>query len=462
VTLEEARELAAYWHTGQVDKGGEPYIGHPVAVAALVAAAGGGEHQQMAALLHDVVEDTGCTLDDLRAAGAPAAVLTMVDALTHRDEESRADYLARVAACPPAVLVKRCDIAHNTDPARREKLDPATVARLDAKYADSLASLDLLLLPKAHLHVHLDGAMRPGTLAELASRYGIEVPLPTGYGSFAAFTATIEAAAACLRTPDDARRLVTEVVEDAAAAGAVWVEPSMWPGLFGGRLGPDADALDLVLDAGRQAAGRCGIGFGLVVAANRDRGPAEALAVVRLAASRAGDGVVGFGLDGDELAAGPAPFAEAFAVARDSGLKAVPHAGELAGPESVREALDLLGADRIMHGVRAVEHPALVERLAATGVPLDVCPTSNVKLGVVPSLAEHPLPALVAAGVRCSINADDPLLFGTDLRTEYDRCRPLLGDTGLAAAATVSVEASAAPADLVAEAVRGIKAWLDT
>ncbi|MFL6075028.1 MAG: adenosine deaminase [Mycobacteriales bacterium] len=462
MTPDEARKLAAYWHDGQVDLVGAPYVRHPVAVAELVAAAGGSEDQQVAAFLHDVVEDTACTLADLRRAGASPAVLAIVDALTHRDGESRADYLARVAACPPAVLVKRCDVAHNMDPARRARLDPATAERLAARYADSLASLDLILLPKAHLHLHLDGAMRPATLAELAARYGIPAPLPTGYGSFAAFTATITAAAACLRSPQDARRLVTEVVEDAAGAGAVWVEPSVWPGLFGGRLGPDADALDLVLDAGHAAAARCGIGFGLVVAANRDRGPAEALATARLAASRAGDGVVGFGLDGDEAAAGPVPFAEAFAVARNGGLRAVPHAGELAGPESVRAALDLLGADRIMHGVRAVEDPALVDRLAAAGTPLDVCPTSNVKLGVVPSLAEHPLPALVAAGVRCGIHADDPLLFGTDLRTEYDRCRPLLGDAGLAAAATVSVRASAAPAGLVAEAVRGIKAWLDT
>lgn len=112
---------------------------------------------------------------------------------------------------------------------------------------------DLAALPKAHVHVHLDGAMRRSTLRELAERAGIVATLPRGYGSFAAFTDTITAAAACLRTPADAQRLVHEIIEDAASAGAVWAEPSMWPGLFGGRLGADADVLDIVLRAGADA-----------------------------------------------------------------------------------------------------------------------------------------------------------------------------------------------------------------
>nr|BFE57830.1 hypothetical protein GCM10020063_023560 [Dactylosporangium thailandense] len=117
--------------------------------------------------------------------------------------------------------------------------------------------------------------MRRSTLLELADRAGVAAVLPSGYGSFAAFTDTITAAAACLRTPADAQRLVHEIVEDAALAGAVWVEPSMWPGLFGGRLGTDADVLDVVLDAGRAAQDHYGVGFGLVVAANRNRATAE-------------------------------------------------------------------------------------------------------------------------------------------------------------------------------------------
>ncbi|MBC6458211.1 adenosine deaminase [Actinomadura sp. HBU206391] len=324
------------------------------------------------------------------------------------------------------------------------------------------AGRDLAQLPKAHVHLHLDGAMRRGTLAELAEAAGIEAPLPRGYGSFAAFMETITAAARCLRTAADTERLVSEVVEDAGRAGAVWVEPSMWPGLFDGRLGSAAEAVDVVLAAGHDAARRHGVGFGLIVAANRDRGPAEALAMARLASSRAVDGVVGFGLDGDETAAPGSWFAEAFAVARDAGLRVVPHAGELAGPESVREALDVLGVDRIMHGVRAADDPELVERLAERGIPLDVCPTSNVMLSVVPSMDRHPLPALLAAGVRCSINADDPLLFETDLSAEYEIARTELGltDVQLAAVAGTSLRHSGAPRDLVDRALSGIDAWL--
>lgn len=317
-------------------------------------------------------------------------------------------------------------------------------------------------LPKAHLHLHLDGAMRASTLRELAEATGTAAPMPTTYGSFAAFTATIAAAARVLRNESAVRRVVDELFEDAARQGAVWVEPSMWPGLFRGRLGPDVDAVDIVLDAGRVAGGTHGIGFGLILAANRERGPCEALHMARLAASRADAGVVGFGLDGDEAAHRPALFIEAFDVAREAGLMSVPHAGELAGPSSVSDALDLLGANRILHGVRAVESRELLDRLAATGTCLDVCPTSNVQLSVVSTLEEHPLPDLLAAGIRCSVNADDPLLFATDLLEEYQRCRDvlLLTDEQLAQIARASLEASAAPASLVRHALSSIDEWL--
>jgi adenosine deaminase len=321
---------------------------------------------------------------------------------------------------------------------------------------------DLRTLPKAHLHLHLDGAMRRSTLADLAAAAGIEAPLPAGYGSFADFTDTITAAARSLRRPDDARRLVTEVVQDAAAAGAVWVEVSMWPGLFGGRIGSDAEVVDLVLAAGHEAAADVGIGFGLVLAANRNMGPAAAVRVARLAIVRAGDGVVGLGLDGDEATAGAALFGAAFDLAQDAGLACLPHAGELAGPDSVWAALDVLHADRIMHGVRAVEDPAVLARLAESRVPLDICPTSNLLLSVVPSLPEHPLPALLTAGVRASVHADDPLLFDTDLFAEYENCRVELGldDPALAALARTSIEASGAPEPLKTKAFAGVDAWL--
>lgn len=224
----------------------------------------------------------------------------------------------------------------------------------------------------------------------------------------------------------------------------------------------EAEILNLVIDEGRAVAGRLGIGFGVMVTAVRDRGPAVAVLLARLAARRAGDGVVAFGLAGDEALYPPEPFAEAFAVARGAGLMSVPHAGEHAGPDSVRAALDLLGAHRISHGVRAVEDPALVARLAVEEVALDICPTSNVLLGVARSLAEHPLPRLLDAGVRCTLNADDSLLFGPGLLAEYDNARTAIGldDTRLAALARCSLEASGAPRDLVDRALKDIDAWL--
>lgn len=325
-------------------------------------------------------------------------------------------------------------------------------------------SRDLALLPKAHLHLHLDGSLRPSTVAELAARAGIAAPRPTGYGSFAEFSATIAAAAACMRTADDVVRVVDEIVEDARAGGAVWVEVSMWPGLFAGRLGSHADVVRTVLECLHRAGSAHGVGCGLVLAANRDLGPEQALQVARLAGEFAGDGVVGLGLDGDESRFPPALFAQACAAASAVGLAAVPHAGELLGPGSVADAVDVLRARRVMHGVRCVEDPQLVARLADSGTVLDICPTSNLLLSVVPSLPEHPLPALLAAGVRCTVNADDPLLFDTDLLTEYQRCREQLGltDLQLAGIASTSVEASAAPADLVAAALARIDSWLGT
>ncbi|MDQ1509464.1 MAG: adenosine deaminase, partial [Actinomycetota bacterium] len=144
------------------------------------------------------------------------------------------------------------------------------------------------------------------------------------------------------------------------------------------------------------------------------------------------------------------------------GLLSVPHAGELAGPESVIGALDALGADRIEHGVRAIEDPALVRRLADSDVCLDVCPTSNVLLSVVPSIEDHPLPALLDAGVRCSLNADDPLLFGPNLLEEYEVVRARLGldDEALAGIARTSLEASGAPDLIKARARSAIDAWM--
>jgi adenosine deaminase len=321
---------------------------------------------------------------------------------------------------------------------------------------------DLRSLPKAHLHLHLEGAMRPATLHELASDAGIDVPPIRGFGTFAAFSGMYVAACQVLSTPDAMARLTREVVEDAAADGAVWVEPAVYLPHHNRRFGSPEATLEIILGAASDAARANDIGVGIVVAADRTVDPGDAVDQANIAAKYADRGVVGFGLANDEAGPPPEPFAEAFTIACAAGLLSVPHGGELAGPESVVGALDALGADRVQHGVRAIEDGELVRRLADSDVCLDVCPTSNVLLSVVPDIASHPLPALLDAGVRCSLNADDPLLFGPNLLEEYELCRSALrlDDGALAQVATSSIDASAAPDDTKRTTRAAVARWL--
>ena len=323
---------------------------------------------------------------------------------------------------------------------------------------------DLRSLPKAHLHLHLEGAMRPSTLAELAREAGVPTPPTRGYTSFTEFGLQYRAASALIESEAHLRRVVREVVDDAADDGAVWVEPHFYPPRYVGQLGTVEEVLEIVIDEGQRAATARGIGCGWIVSALRDFDPEQAVELAKLAASYAGAGVVSFGLAADEALFPPEPFAEAFGIARDAGLISAPHAGELAGPASVYGALDALGARRICHGVRAMEDPALVERLAADEVVLDVCPTSNVMLAVVPSIDDHPLVKLLDAGVRCSLNGDDPLLFGPGLLAEYELVRGTMGlpDERLAQLARSSIVGSGAPQELVCDAVEHVEDWLTT
>jgi adenosine deaminase len=323
---------------------------------------------------------------------------------------------------------------------------------------------DLRALPKAHLHLHLEGAMRQSTLRELTAHYRVAAPIEPD-GTFATFIAMYRAACEVLRTPDDVVRLVREVAQDAVNDGAVWVEPAEWlTADQAARLGmPHEEAvLELILDAARAAERDVGIGVGVMVSSNRTRPVAEAMELARLGARYAGRGVVAFGLADDETVGPPEEFAEPFDVARQAGLISAPHAGEHGGPDSIRGALDALGARRIEHGVRAVEDAALLERLAADSVCLDVCPTSNVQLHVVASYEQHPLGLLLDAWVQVSLNADDPVFFGSGLLEEYQLARDRLGldDERLASIAAASIRASGAPPSLKQHALEGVSAWL--
>jgi adenosine deaminase len=327
-----------------------------------------------------------------------------------------------------------------------------------------MAGRDLRRLPKAHLHLHLEGGMRPSTMADLLDAAGLPPP-PAADGSFDTFVSIYHHACEGLRSPADLTRLVREVVEDAAADGAVWIEPAAWTTpAMAARVGlaDEEAALRVLLEALQAAARDTGIGAGLMMSSNRLRPPAEAEQLARLAARFAGRGIVSFGLADNDATGPPEPFADAFAIARAAGLIAAPHGGELGGPERVRGALDALGARRVQHGVRAVEEPALLARLAQEQVCLDVCPTSNVQLRVVPTIEQHPLPALLDAGIPVTLNADDPLVFGSGLLQEYELARQTfqLSDETLAYIAACSIRASGAPDDLKRTALARIDDWL--
>ncbi|WOQ69254.1 adenosine deaminase [Microbacterium limosum] len=326
----------------------------------------------------------------------------------------------------------------------------------------SSTTRDLRALPKGHLHLHMEAAMRPATLVALSERLGIE-PAPTnGFQGFTAFSATYRGLLAAMDHDDHLGILMDQIFEDQAEEGVAYLELGVSPRFYAERYGSLDAALAEMLDLARAASAAHGVAFGFMPTIDRTAGLDNAIEVARSAARFAGEGVVSLGLAADERGFPCADFGEPFAIARAAGLQSTPHAGELVGPQSVREALDVLRADRILHGVRSVEDPELVAELAERGIPLDVCPTSNVLLEVVAEIGEHPLTRLLDAGVRCSINADDPILFGPDILSEYELCRTSLGlsDEQLAACAWTSIETTLAPADVKATAKARIDEWL--
>jgi len=222
-----------------------------------------------------------------------------------------------------------------------------------------------------------------------------------------------------LRTEKDFRQVVVDYAAEAAGHGAVYVEGIFTPAEPVGR-GCDWDEVFAgYCDGAQQASEQHGIQVRLTPDISRGYPLEMAELTARHAVAYRDRGVVGIGLGGPEAEYPPEPFARAFQIATDGGLASVPHAGEAAGPASVCGALDALRADRIRHGIRAADDPGLLRELAARGVVLDVCPISNLRTGVVASLAEHPMPRLTAAGIACSVSTDDPAMFGTDLTADY-------------------------------------------
>ncbi len=282
--------------------------------------------------------------------------------------------------------------------------------------------------PKVELHVHLEATVRPETLLEIARRNDFALPADTPegirdlyrYRNFDHFIEVWILTTNALQTADDFRQVVVDYAAEARKHGAVYVEGIFspiertwrgvsWDDLFSG-----------YCDGAQEARELHGIEVLLTPDVTRAAPVEDGFELVRQAAKYKERGIVGIGLGGEEAHYPPEKFTDVFALVREEGFGSVPHAGELAGAESVRGALDSLHADRIRHGIRAVEDASLLEELAERRVVLDVTPLSNLRTGVVPSLGEHPLPDLLAAGIPCTVSTDDPEMFDTDLTREYD------------------------------------------
>ncbi|MEV7988000.1 adenosine deaminase family protein [Micromonospora sp. NPDC085948] len=273
--------------------------------------------------------------------------------------------------------------------------------------------------PKIELHVHLEGTVRPALLAALAHGHRLPVPAETSgrFDDLYDFITTWNAMTTVLRTPQDYQRALLAYAAEAARDGAVHLEPIVDADQ---RLGLSgwADLLAALVDAAAEARESYGVSIGLTPQVCRGHDVDFTESAARIATRFAGQGVVGFGLSGAEGRYPTTPYRRMVELARDGGLPFVPHAGEAAGPEAVREVL-AMGAVRIRHGVRAVEDPELVAELAARGVVLDVTPTSNLRLGVAREDRPHPLTVLTDAGVACSVSTDDPAIFDITLADEY-------------------------------------------
>jgi adenosine deaminase len=325
---------------------------------------------------------------------------------------------------------------------------------------------DLAALPKTDLHVHLEGSIRPATLVDLARRAGRPVPSALGadlawrFVDFPHFIEQYLQVVACLERVDDFARIAHELCEDQAAQGVRWCEVTFTIGSHAGRLGDWDGPVEAVLDGFRRGATDFGIECRLVLDCVWAT-PRELSEQTLATAVRHRPAVVALGIGGPETLDTAAPYADLFAAARAAGLRSVPHAGEVGPAAHVAAAVDVLGADRVGHGIRSLDDPALVARLRELQVPLEVCPTSNVATGAVPTLAEHPLPRMLDAGLAVTLCSDDPGMFASPILGEYELARHVFGlaDDALADLAAAGVRASCAPDDLRTALLAEIDAW---
>jgi aminodeoxyfutalosine deaminase len=286
-------------------------------------------------------------------------------------------------------------------------------------------------LPKAELHLHLEGAIDPVTVAELAARHGDAVApgqVAARYATrdFAAFIEAYKWVTSYIRTPDDYALVAREAAERMVAQNIVYAEITLSAGVMLFRKQDPAANLRAIREAVRPYES-LGLRLQWIFDCVRQFGPRAAMEVARIAVELRGEDVVAFGIGGDELALPASDFRGVFDFAATGGLHRVAHAGEIGGPDSVRDALTFLGAERIGHGIAATRDPELAEALREQHIPLEICPTSNLRTGALArqigndqaELQHHPLPDLLRVGVPLSVSTDDPAMFTTDLQREY-------------------------------------------
>jgi adenosine deaminase len=327
---------------------------------------------------------------------------------------------------------------------------------------------DLAALPKAELHIHIEGSIRPDTLRELADREGAQLPsalTPTGWRFEGPDHFIEQYAAACslLRRPEDIQRVGVEFCHDLSAAGVRYAEAIFSPSQHATTIGDPFAATEAVLDGLRQGEIQTGTTVRIAPDVIRDFGMGAAETTLAVALRFRDEGVIGLNCAGSEQVS-TKPFAPLFRRAKDAGLASLPHAGEWAGPRSVWETLEDLLPDRIGHGVRASDDPALMEHLAKLRIPLEVCPLSNIATRAYPNLDAHPFAGLRSAGVTLTLNSDDPAMFGgVWIDGVFARSRDAFGlDRGsIAELARTAVSVSLAPEQIKTEILAGIGVWQD-
>ena len=280
--------------------------------------------------------------------------------------------------------------------------------------------------PKIELHLHLEGAAPPAFIRGLARKKHMDLSgLFNDNGSykftdFWHFLKVYEAATTTLQSPEDFHALTLAVLEESAKSGVIYTECFLAPDFCGNRdVGAWREYMLAIQEAAVIAEKTLGITMRGIVTAVRHFGPEKARQTARCAAETVGSFITGFGLAGDEKVLSPKDFTYAFDMAREAGLRLTAHAGEWGGPDSIRDAINDLKVERIGHGARAIEDMALVEEIAENGIVLELCPGSNVALGIFPTYRKHPIGEMYNRGVKVTISTDDPPFFHTTMEKEY-------------------------------------------